>query len=109
MNLKCDLPDLVTFKSFSTPPGSTFNVMSAVCVLLYDEVPSQQKCKIHFSDPRKLKKMVEEYDARQVTPSMKVKLKEFVEHPEFSPEKQLKYSKAASALCEWVLAMYSAN
>lgn len=105
--LNINKADLCELRVLKKPSDQIINVMSAISILLHDKVVSWDEFKGHLADPDQFIKKLDEYDARQVTASMKEKLKAIVECSEFDVESTKKASEAASLLCEWVLGVYS--
>lgn len=60
--------------------------------------------KIVLGDTYFLKKL-QEYDKDHITDLMTRKLKPYIEHPDFVPEKVVTVSKACKSLCMWVRAV----
>ena len=109
MKANISTSDLKEIKSFANPPVYVFIVTSAAYILLVqDKVPTWVECKKMLANPAQLNKMLDEYDTSKVTPSMKNKIKKFVEKPNFNKDEVKKVSCACAALCEWVLEVYSA-
>ena len=99
----------IYIKSFANPPKYVFIVTSAVYILLVqDKVPTWGECKKILANTAQLKKILDEYYPSKVTPSMKNKIKEYVEKPDFNTDVVMQVASACAALCEWVLEVYSA-
>lgn len=96
-------------KSFATPPQEVVSVISAAYILLVqDKVPTWAECKKMLLNTNQLLRMVKEYDTSKVTPSMKDKVRVYVEEPYFNKAFVMKVSSSCAPLCEWVLEVYYA-
>jgi hypothetical protein len=106
MKANIDAKEISELRSLNTPPRRLCEVMIAVCILL-DKDPSWKECRKLFTNPRKFKQMLDQYDTSKVTPLMKNKIKEYVENHDFNAESLKQVSIVASALFEWVLEVNS--
>jgi len=95
--------DITEVKSFAKPPALVMTVMEAVCVLKGMK-PTWDDSKKVLSDPNFLSSL-ENFDKDNIAEATIVKLKKYMNNPEFQPSIVEKVSKAAKSLCQWVLAI----
>ncbi|XP_050294811.1 dynein axonemal heavy chain 6 [Anthonomus grandis grandis] len=95
--------DINEVKVFQKPPKLVQFVMESVCILLGAKT-DWAASKIVLGDTNFLKKL-QDYDKDHITDIMLKKLKTYVEHPDFVPEKVVTVSKACKSLCMWVRAV----
>ncbi|XP_060520964.1 dynein axonemal heavy chain 6 [Cylas formicarius] len=95
--------DINEVKVFQKPPKLVQFVMESVCILLGAK-PDWGSARVVLSDTHFLKKL-QEYDKDHISDIMLKKLKPYVEHPDFVPEKVVNVSKACKSLCMWVRAI----
>ncbi|KAG5888365.1 hypothetical protein JTB14_033502 [Gonioctena quinquepunctata] len=95
--------DINEIKVFQKPPKLVQFVMESVNVLLGAKT-DWASAKIVLGDANFLKKL-QEYDKDHVNDAILRKLKSYVEHTDFNPEKVATVSKACKSLCMWVRAM----
>lgn len=60
--------------------------------------------KVVLGDTNFVKKL-QEYDRNNINEHILKKLKAYIEHPDFTPEKVVTVSKACKSMCMWVRAM----
>lgn len=97
--------DINELKSFTAPPAAIKNVANAFC-LLFAMKPEYINFKKIVADPNYMKKILN-YDRSNVSDYVIVKLKAYVDMPEFSPEYIVRISGIAAVLCQWVHFIYS--
>ncbi|XP_076263714.1 dynein heavy chain at 16F [Rhynchophorus ferrugineus] len=95
--------DINEVKVFQKPPKLVQFVMESVCILLNAKT-DWAAAKIVLGDTNFLKKL-QDYDKDHITDLMLKKLKTYIEHPDFVPEKVVTVSKACKSLCMWVRAV----
>ena len=72
-------------KSFARPPTCVISLISAAYILLVqDKVPTWIECRKMLANTNQLLRMLKKYDTSKVTPSMKNKIKEYVDEPYFN-------------------------
>ncbi|KAJ8943600.1 hypothetical protein NQ318_006602 [Aromia moschata] len=95
--------DINELKVFQKPPKLVQFVMESICLLLGSKI-DWASAKIVLGDPNFLKKL-QEYDKDHIPETALKKLKAYVDHPDFMPDKIAKVSKACKSMCMWVRAM----
>lgn len=92
-------------KSYANPPQMIMTTMLAVLTILEQEDPTWKAAKAMLADPAFIQKL-QALDISQIKDSTWQELKLYVDDANFKPEAVRKVSCAASALCEWVHALY---
>ncbi|RZC39366.1 dynein heavy chain 6, axonemal, partial [Asbolus verrucosus] len=95
--------DINEVKVFQKPPKLVQFVMESICLLLGAKT-DWAAAKIVLGDVNFLKKL-QEYDKNHITDVTLRKLKTYIDHPDFVPDKVGKVSKACKSMCMWVRAM----
>ncbi|ERL87542.1 hypothetical protein D910_04933 [Dendroctonus ponderosae] len=95
--------DINEVKVFQKPPKLVQFVMESVCILLGAKT-DWAAAKVVLGDTNFLKKL-QDYDKDHITDLMLKKLKTYIEHPDFVPEKVVTVSRACKSLCMWVRAV----
>ncbi|XP_023013028.2 dynein heavy chain at 16F isoform X2 [Leptinotarsa decemlineata] len=95
--------DINEIKVFQKPPKLVQFVMESINLLLGAKT-DWASAKVVLGDANFLKKL-QEYDKDHVSDIVLKKLKTYVEHPDFTPEKIATVSKACKSMCMWVRAM----
>ncbi|CAH1180440.1 unnamed protein product [Phaedon cochleariae] len=95
--------DINELKVFQKPPKLVQFVMESICLLLGAKT-DWAAAKVVLGDANFLKKL-QDYDKDHVSDTVLKKLKAYVEHPDFTPEKIATVSKACKSMCMWVRAM----
>ncbi|XP_066151500.1 dynein axonemal heavy chain 6 [Euwallacea fornicatus] len=95
--------DVNEVKLFQKPPKLVQFVMESVCILMGAKT-DWTAAKMVLGDTNFLKKL-QDYDKDHITDLMLKKLKTYIEHPDFVPEKVVTLSKACKSLCMWVRAV----
>ncbi|PSN37036.1 Dynein heavy chain 6 [Blattella germanica] len=96
---------IVKLRVFNKPPNLVKFVMESVCLLLGQKL-DWATAKLVLGDTNFLKKL-QEYDKNNITDPLMKKLKVYVEHPDFIPEKVATQSKVCKSMCMWVRAIDS--
>nr|CAD7258337.1 unnamed protein product [Timema shepardi] len=112
--------DINELKVFNKPPPLVKFVMESVCLLLgtnqslncfelesYVVIPLRTDwptAKIVLGDTNFLKKL-QDYEKDKISEAMLKKLKEYVDHPDFIPDKVATQSKVCKSICMWVRAI----
>nr|CAH7757603.1 unnamed protein product [Callosobruchus chinensis] len=95
--------DINEVKVFQKPPKLVQFVMEAVCLLLGAKT-DWAAAKSVLGDANFLKKL-QEYDKDHISENVLRKLKQYIEHPDFTAEKIANVSKACKSMCIWVRAI----
>nr|XP_021153643.1 dynein heavy chain 12, axonemal isoform X1 [Columba livia]XP_021153644.1 dynein heavy chain 12, axonemal isoform X1 [Columba livia]XP_021153645.1 dynein heavy chain 12, axonemal isoform X1 [Columba livia]XP_021153646.1 dynein heavy chain 12, axonemal isoform X1 [Columba livia]XP_021153647.1 dynein heavy chain 12, axonemal isoform X1 [Columba livia]XP_021153648.1 dynein heavy chain 12, axonemal isoform X1 [Columba livia] len=111
--------DISIVKSMKNPPSGVKLVMAAVCVMkdikpekVADPTKIGAKILDYWSPSKKLLgdinflKDLKEYDKDNIPAAIMQKIRtEYLNNPEFDPQKVAKASSAAEGLCKWITAM----
>merc|ERR1719491_568493 len=92
-------------KSYANPPQMVMTTMLAVLTILDQEEPTWKAAKAMLAHPAFIQRL-QALDTSQIKDSTWQELKLYVDDEYFRPEAVRKVSCAASALCEWVHAVY---
>nr|CAD7569447.1 unnamed protein product [Timema californicum] len=95
--------DINELKVFNKPPPLVKFVMESVCLLLGTKT-DWPTAKIVLGDTNFLKKL-QDYEKDKISEAMLKKLKEYVDHPDFIPDKVATQSKVCKSICMWVRAI----
>eukprot|EP00762_Andalucia_godoyi_P000179 ANDGO_02454.mRNA.1 Dynein-1-beta heavy chain len=110
--------DISLVKSMKNPPPGVKVVMSAVCIMKdikpekKNDAATGKKVEDYWGPSMKLLgdtgflQSLKVYDKDNVNPAIEMKIKkEFLDNPEFDPDKVRNASSAAEGLCKWVRAV----
>merc|ERR1719354_1384339 len=100
-----DKADITEIKNFIKPPEAVQTVLETVCIL-FKMKTDWASAKSLLGDSNFLKRCIE-YDKDNISANIIKKLKNYINSPDFVPEKIEKVSKACKSLCMWVRAMYT--
>jgi len=114
-NLK--LSDLSEVAKYANPPAGVKLVTEAMCVLkaippkmvgpVGQKTPDYwEPGKKMLSDAKGLLDSMFNFDKDNIPTKIITKIQPYIENPDFVPEKIESVSKACTAMCQWVLAMY---
>ncbi|XP_069668946.1 dynein axonemal heavy chain 6 isoform X3 [Periplaneta americana] len=95
--------DINELRVFNKPPHLVKFVMEAVCLLLGQKL-DWASAKLVLGDTNFLKKL-QEYEKDKISDALLKKLKDYVEHPDFIPDKVATQSKVCKSMCMWVRAI----
>ncbi|PNF42626.1 hypothetical protein B7P43_G01296, partial [Cryptotermes secundus] len=95
--------DINELRAFSKPPHLVKFVMEAICLLLGQKL-DWASAKFVLGDTDFLKKL-QQYEKDKISDALLKKLKEYIEHPDFVPEKVATQSKVCKSMCMWVRAV----
>ncbi|XP_073976967.1 dynein heavy chain at 16F isoform X2 [Rhodnius prolixus] len=95
--------DINEVRVFIKPPNLVKFVMEAVCLLLGAK-QDWTSAKIVLGEGNFLKRL-RDYDKDHIPEMLQRKLKAYIEHPDFDPEKVALQSRACKSLCMWVRAI----
>jgi dynein heavy chain len=111
--------DIVEVKNFSDPPGGVKMVMEGVCIMFSVKPKMEagdkpgQKVANYWAvtgpllvNPAKFLDSLFQYDKENIPESCIKKIKPYIENESFTPTAIAKVSKACTAICAWVRAMY---
>mmetsp|Transcript_18885 Transcript_18885/g.22437 ORF Transcript_18885/g.22437 Transcript_18885/m.22437 type:complete len:4042 (-) Transcript_18885:161-12286(-) len=101
---KLDKSAITEIKGFNKPPPAVGVVLEAVMIFMGKKT-DWVTAKTEMGQPNFLSN-IKQYDKDNVKDTIVLKIKKYVSDPAFSPEAVAKQSKAASALCTWVHAIY---
>ena len=112
--------DIDEVKSLGKPPEGVRTVISATCIMFEikpKKVPAPDgRGKVDdywdvgkglLKDSNKFLKSLFDYDKENIPEKVIKKITEYVENDQFTPEVIAKVSKACTAICQWVHAMYT--
>ncbi|CAC5406811.1 DNAH [Mytilus coruscus] len=99
--------DLNELKSLAYPPSGVIKVMQAVCLLLGNgKCSSWTDSQKHLSNPDSFLQKLKNLDKDNIRPGVMTKIrKNYTSDPEFTVERMMKISRAAEALCKWIIAI----
>lgn len=92
-------------KSYANPPQMVMKTILAVLTILEEEEPTWKAAEGMLADPAFLQRL-QALNIAQIKESTWQKVKCYVDDENFRPDRVRKASCAASALCEWVHAVY---
>lgn len=95
--------DINELKVFQKPPKLVQFVMESICLLLGAKT-DWGSAKLVLGDVNFLKKL-QDYDKDHINENMLRKLKQYIDHPDFVPDKVAVVSKVCKSMCMWVRAM----
>mmetsp|Transcript_4972 Transcript_4972/g.18687 ORF Transcript_4972/g.18687 Transcript_4972/m.18687 type:complete len:4187 (-) Transcript_4972:2731-15291(-) len=95
--------DIYEIKSFTSPPPLVQTVMEAVCILFLKK-PNWESSQQLLADAKFLNKL-ETFDKENISDKTLKKLQQYMNMPEFEPERVSKVNIASKSLCMWVIAM----
>ncbi|KAJ9576326.1 hypothetical protein L9F63_006826, partial [Diploptera punctata] len=95
--------DINELRVFNKPPHLVKFVMESVCLLLGQNL-DWASAKLVLGDTNFLKKL-QEYEKDKISDNLMKKLKTYVEHPDFIPDKVATQSKVCRSMCMWVRAI----
>lgn len=111
--------DITEVKNFSDPPGGVKMVMEGVCIMFGVKpkmVPGEkpgQKIADYWAvtgpllvAPAKFLDSLFQFDKENIPESCIKKIRPYIENPAFTPAAISKVSRACTAICSWVRAMY---
>jgi len=112
---------VVIVKALANPPAGVKLVMEATCIMFEEKPkmvadPNRQGKKIPeywdnskklLSDPTKFLDSLLNYDRENIPQAVINKIEPYIQMEEFTPEVVERVSKACTAICQWVRAMYS--
>ncbi|KDO23904.1 hypothetical protein SPRG_20887 [Saprolegnia parasitica CBS 223.65] len=98
-----DKKDITEVKSFTKPPQAVQVVMEAVCIML-GEKPDWDTSKRVLSKPSFMAEL-KDFEKDNIPPKTLLRLKKYIENPEFAVDEVKKVSRAAMSLCMWIHAM----
>ncbi|EQC31947.1 hypothetical protein SDRG_10462 [Saprolegnia diclina VS20] len=98
-----DKKDITEVKSFTKPPQAVQVVMEAVCIML-GEKPDWDTSKRVLSKPSFMAEL-KEFDKDNIPPKTLLRIKKYIENPDFAVDEVKKVSHAAMSLCMWIHAM----
>jgi hypothetical protein len=86
--------------------GLSLNIVSIIKqVSIFTNRLDWASAKLVLGDTNFLKKL-QEYDKDKISDALLKKLKEYVDHPDFAPEKVATQSKVCKSICMWVRALH---
>ena len=94
---------MTEIKSYTKPPPIVVTVLSAVMILLGEDI-SWSSAKKQLSDANFLLRL-KDYDKDSISSSILKKIKKYTKSGEFNFENVKSKSIAAAAMCNWVCAM----
>ncbi|XP_049864535.1 dynein axonemal heavy chain 6 [Schistocerca gregaria] len=95
--------DINELRVFTKPPQLVKFVMESVCLLMGAKT-DWASAKTLLGDTNFLKRL-QDYEKDNITDNMLKKLKQYVDHPDFTPETVAGVSKVCKSICMWVRAI----
>ncbi|XP_049961962.1 dynein axonemal heavy chain 6-like [Schistocerca serialis cubense] len=95
--------DINELRVFTKPPQLVKFVMESVCLLMGVKT-DWASAKTLLGDTNFLKRL-QDYEKDNITDNMLKKLKQYVDHPDFTPETVAGVSKVCKSICMWVRAI----
>lgn len=106
-------PMLTELKNLSKPPSGVDKVTNSCLILIEKEYnPKKQtwnRAKAMMQNVDAFKNKLSEFKGESITDKEIELLQKYVEDPNFTPEKMMSKSAAASNLCTWVVNIYNYN
>ena len=101
-----DKNSLTEIKAMGSPPEGVKNVMCAVALIFGEKLSKDPwgDCQMFMKDGARLLADMADVDSITVSPSAMKKVKKYIDREDFTPDRC--ESKAAAAMCAWVIGMY---